>query len=89
MDFNDRQHKTPRFALDCWKVIAHFGGLSNTARLMRDSGVPMTIGTVEKWRRRGSIPSSQLIALAAIAKDKKMRFNIYDFITDNKDDIRD
>lgn len=86
MDFNDRQHKTNRYALDCWKVIEHFGGLAKTARLMHQHGVPMTIGTVEKWRRRGSIPSSQLITLAAIAKSKKMRFNIYDFITENKND---
>lgn len=86
MDFNDRQNKTNRFSLDCWKVIAHFGGLASTAKLMRDNGIPMTIGTVEKWRRRGSIPSSQLITLAAIAKGNKMRFNLYDFITDNKND---
>lgn len=82
MDFNDRQHKTTKFILDCKRVIEHFGGLANTARIMRDSGVPMNVGTVEKWRRRGSIPSAQLITLAVIAKDSGLKFNLYDFITE-------
>lgn len=68
--------------LDCWAVVAHFGGLAKTSRLMKQHGVDLSVDAIEKWRRRGNIPTSQLVTLAAIARANGVRFDIYDFIKD-------
>ena len=68
--------------LDCWAVVAHFGGLVKTSRLMKQAGIDLSVDAIEKWRRRGNIPTSQLVTLAAIARANGVRFDIYDFIKD-------
>jgi len=69
-----------RPALDCWRVVSHFGGLTSLVKMMREEGVDLSADAVDKWRRRGNIPTTQLIQLAAIARKRGMRFDIYDFI---------
>ena len=71
--------------LDCWAVVAHFGGLAKTSRLMKQHGVDLSVDAIEKWRRRGNIPTSQLVTLAAIARANGVRFDIYDFIKDRSE----
>jgi hypothetical protein len=75
--------QTPKVKLDCWSVIQHFGGLSATAKLFREHGITVNVDSIEKWRRRGSIPSASLITLASIAKLRGVRFDLYDFITES------
>jgi hypothetical protein len=48
--------------------------------MMREEGVDLSADAVDKWRRRGNIPTNQLVHLAAIARKRGMRFDIYDFI---------
>jgi hypothetical protein len=79
------KHQTPNVKLDCRMVVQHFGGVSATAKLFRDHGVSVSIGAIEKWQERGSIPSSHLVHLASIAKVIRVRFDLYDFLTETKE----
>jgi hypothetical protein len=89
MNAPDKHPTTPVIQLDCWKLIQHFGGLSKTSKLMREYGIPVSVDVIEKWRRRGSVPSAQLITLAAIAKARGLRFDLYDFILEKNNDESD
>jgi len=80
-----RGTKLSQVELDCWAVVAHFGGLAKTSRLMKQHGVDLSVDAIEKWRRRGNIPTSQLVTLAAIARANGVRFDIYDFIKDKSE----
>lgn len=80
MGNDDRHHTKIDVELDCWAVVRHFGGLAKCSRMMREFGIDLSVDAIEKWRRRKNIPTSQLVALAAIAREKGVRFDIYDFI---------
>jgi len=80
IDKSHLNHLSTRPALDCWRVVSHFGGLTSLVKMMREEGVDLSADAVDKWRRRGNIPTTQLIQLAAIARKRGMRFDIYDFI---------
>lgn len=80
MDLADRQHQTINAELDCWAVVAHFGGKAQLCRTMREHGIDLSVKAIEKWRSRRNIPTAQLVTLAAIAKARGVRFDIYDFI---------
>jgi len=83
MDFRDRQHQTASCVnarLDCRAVVSHFGGKSALCRTLKEHGVELSVKAIEKWRSRQNIPTAQLVTLAAIAKARGIRFDIYDFI---------
>lgn len=89
MNLADRQHQTINAELDCHAVVAHFGGIAQLCRILREHGISLSVKAVEKWKSRGSIPASQLVILAAIAKERGMRFDIYDFIEEGAEDEPD
>jgi len=69
--------------LDAYGLVRHFGGMTATSKLLCAYGHQTTPKAVEKWRLRGRIPMEIIVMLAVIAKDKGIRFDLYDFITDN------
>lgn len=86
MNIDDRQNQTKQLELDCASIISHFGGTTQLYRLLTTHGTAITPKAIEKWRSRNNIPTNQLISLAQIAKERGMRFDIYDFIV-HRDDI--
>lgn len=84
MGNDDRHHTNIDVELDCWAVVRHFGGLAKCSRLMREFGIDLSVDAIEKWRRRKNIPTAQLVTLAAIARAKGVRFDIYDFIKEKQ-----
>jgi len=62
------------------KIVRDFGGMTACARLLTDHGCPITADGVDKWRRRGSIPTRSLIALTKIAHKRRQRFDLLDYI---------
>lgn len=87
MDLADRQHQTSKPELDCASIISHFGGTTQLYRLLTEHGSPITTKAIEKWRSRKNIPTAQLVTLADIAKQRGMRFDIYDFIVKKGDEL--
>ena len=71
--------------LDPYRVVKHFGGMTATARLLTAYGKPTPFKTVGQWRLRGRIPIETVVMLAIIARDKGMRFDLYDFLTEEED----
>lgn len=69
-----------KLRLDAQKVVRDFGGMTKTARLLTESGVPITRDAVDKWRRASRIPTPHLLNLAMIAKTRGQRFDLYDYI---------
>jgi len=68
------------FKLDPYQLVKHFGGMTATSKLLSAYGHPTSPKAVEKWRLRGRIPMETVVMLAVIAKDKGIRFDLYDFI---------
>ena len=66
------------------KVVYDFGGMTQTARLLRDHGVTITRDAVDKWRRAKRIPLFHFARLALIAKKRGQRFDIYDYIVEKE-----
>jgi len=66
--------------IDAKKVVSDFGGMTKTARLLTEYGVPLTRDAVDKWRRAGRIPAPHLLNLAVIARKRGQRFDLYDYI---------
>ena len=82
-----RQHKSTIIILNeadvelqVKKIVRDFGGMTACARLLTDHGCPITADGVDKWRRRGSIPTKSLIALTKIAHKRRQRFDLLDYI---------
>lgn len=89
---NETQQKhylLDKHRLDPYRVVKHFGGMTATARLLTAYGKPTPFKTVGQWRLRGRIPIETLVMLAVIARDKGIRFDIYDFLTEEENDERD
>lgn len=84
MQTSDINQTSVEVELDCWAVVAHFGGLAKCSRMMREHGIDLSVDAIEKWRRRKNIPTAQLVALAAIARERGVRFDLYDFIKEKQ-----
>lgn len=69
--------------LDPYTLVKHFGGMTATSKLLTAYGHPISPKAVEKWRLRGRIPIDTIVMLAVIAKDKGIRFDLYDFIVES------
>jgi len=69
-----------RVKLKVKSIVADFGGMTATARLMTEHGYPITPDAVDKWRRRSSIPTKSLIVLTKIAQKRRQRFDLLDYI---------
>lgn len=74
-----------KLTLDAKRIVKHFGGMTQTARLLTQSGVPITRDAVDKWRRANRIPTPHLLNLAVIARERMQRFDIYDYIMEVND----
>lgn len=69
------------------KLVADFGGLTETFRGLNDVGHSITKNAVDKWRRRESLPTESLCAFALLARKKNQRFDLLDYIiTREKED---
>ena len=68
------------YKIDAKKMIRDFGGFTKTARLLNNAGVSITPNAVDKWRRTERVPVTHVCSLAMIAKDRKQRFDLYDYI---------
>lgn len=69
-----------KYKLDPYLLVKHFGGMTATSKLLTAYGHSISPKAVEKWRLRGRIPMDTIVMLAVIAKDKGIRFDLYDFI---------
>ena len=78
------EEKYMNIELDAKKMVRDFGGMTSTARLLTEAGVPITRDAVDKWRRAKRIPSPHLLSLALIAKERGQRFDVYDYIIAKK-----
>ena len=83
-DTSQKHSVIDKHRLCTYRVVKHFGGMTATARLLTAYGKPTPIKTVGQWRRRRRIPMETLVMLALIARDKGMRFDLYDFLTEKE-----
>ena len=77
---NNKHQTEADVELHVKKIVRDFGGMTACARLLTDFGCPITADGVDKWRRRGSIPTRSLIALTKIAHKRRQRFDLLDYI---------
>lgn len=97
--FNDRKSKcSGKFHLDMRRMVADFGGITATARMLAASGNDVSEGAVDVWRRRKAINVTSLLHLAMCANMTNMtmpstgkRWNLIDYIVakheENDDDL--
>lgn len=69
-----------KLVFDTRRIVRDFGGMTKTSRLLTEFGWPTSRDAVDKWRRRHSLPVGTLCRLAFIAKERKQRFDLYDYI---------
>ena len=67
-------------ALNTKKIVKEFGGMTKCCKALTQNGNPITLGAVDKWRRRNAMNLKSLLILAIIAKDNNKRFDLYDYI---------
>lgn len=67
-------------SLNTRKMVKDFGGLTACHRLLNDKGYCISRDAVDKWRRRHSLSTQNLLVLALVAKETGRRFDIYDYI---------
>jgi hypothetical protein len=68
------------YYLNTRKMVKDFGGLTSCYRLLNDNGFPISRDAIDKWRRRKSLSSRNLIQMAVVAKETGKRFDLYDYI---------
>ena len=69
-----------KFELDTRRIVSDFGGITNTARLLRASGNDVSEGAVDVWRRRKSMNITSLLHLMMIAQMSGQEFNLLKYI---------
>ena len=57
-----------------------------TFKALKQNGNAITLGAVDKWRRRNAMNLKSLLLLAMIAKENNRRFDLYDYIIKNEKD---
>jgi hypothetical protein len=62
--------------IDPKKVIAIYGGITETHRRLTRAGYSLSLQAVEKWVERGNIPTARLTQIAACAAKDKHPFDI-------------
>lgn len=62
------------------KLVADFGGLTETTRGLNEIGHTITKNAVDKWRRRDSLPTESILAFAVLARKKNQRFDLLDYV---------
>jgi len=67
-------------ALNTKKIVKEFGGMTKCCKALTQNGNPITLGAVDKWRRRNAMNLKSLLILAIIAKETNKRFDLYDYI---------
>ena len=67
-------------SLNTSKIVKEFGGMTKCCKALTQYGNPITLGTVDKWRRRNAMNLKSLLMLAVIAKENNKRFDLYDYI---------
>ena len=77
---NRKQKCGGKFELDTRRIVADFGGITNTARLLRASGNDVSEGAVDVWRRRRSMNMTSLCHLMMIANMSGQKFDLLDYI---------
>lgn len=62
--------------IDPRKVIAIYGGITETHRRFLRAGYSLSLQAVEKWVERGNIPTARLVQLAACMEKDGRPFDI-------------
>ena len=80
--------KLMNISLNTKKIVREFGGMTKCCKALTQNGNPITLGAVDKWRRRNAMNLKSLLILAVIAKENNKRFDLYDYIIeeDNRND---
>ena len=68
--------------IDPRKVMAIYGGVTETHRRLTREGYKLSLQAVEKWVERGNIPTARLVQIAACAKKDGRPFDILN-VTNN------
>ena len=95
--FNDRKSKcSGKFDLDMRRMVADFGGITATARLLAASGNDISEGAVDVWRRRKAVNVTSLLHLAICANMMDMtmqstgkKWNLVDYIVPKREEEDD
>lgn len=66
--------------LNTRQMVKDFGGLTACYRALNKYGFEISRDAVDKWRRRRSLSTQNLIQMAVIARKTGKRFDIYDYI---------
>ena len=78
---NSRKPKcSGKFELDTRRLVADFGGITQTARALQASGNDVSEGAVDVWRRRKAMNITSLLHLLMIAQMTDMKLNLLDYI---------
>jgi|TARA_R100001460_G_scaffold26426_1_gene53433 hypothetical protein len=72
-------------SLNTKKIVKEFGGMTKCCKALTQNGNPITLGAVDKWRRRNAMNLKSLLMLAVIAKESNKRFDLYDYILTEQD----
>jgi len=72
--------KLMNISLNTKKIVREFGGMTKCCKALTQNGNPITLGAVDKWRRRNAMNLKSLLILAVIAKENNKRFDLYDYI---------
>ena len=67
-------------SLNTSKIVKEFGGMTKCCKALTKNGNVITLGAVDKWRRRNAMNLKSLLMLAVIAKENNRRFDLYDYI---------
>lgn len=76
-----------KFELDTRRIVSDFGGITNTAKLLRASGNDVSEGAVDVWRRRKSMNITSLLHLMMIAQMSGQEFNLLDYIKPKRERV--
>jgi len=69
-----------KFELDTRRLVADFGGITQTARALQASGNDVSEGAVDVWRRRGAMNITSLLHLLMISQMTGMNLNLLDYV---------
>lgn len=69
--------------LNVHRLLAHFGGVPELWHKLNDSGVSISVKTIEKWRERNTIPTPRLVQLCLLQRRLGGFLNIDDFISND------
>jgi hypothetical protein len=76
-------------SLNTSKIVKEFGGMTKCCKALKQNGNAITLGAVDKWRRRNAMNLKSLLMLAMIAKENNKRFDLYDYIITNEKKINE